>query len=711
MLCYCPISEPSKGIASILSFGDIKILLDPGSDDLLSEFVVLDFVPDLILFSHSDIFHLGSFVHGFKNCGWHNVPVYATLPIFNMGRVTMTDCYKNLLDNSISKEDIDEAFDSIIALRYSQPMPLSGKLNGIFITAYNFGHSLGGTIWKITKDSENIVYCVDWNHSKDSHLNGSILYSNGVVLDALSRPTTLITDSINSSVFIPSRKKRIEAFFDSIRITLTQLGSVLIPTDAATRSLEFCWILERYWQQHNLQYPIYFLTHGGMNMDRMEIHIKIISNVHELSTMVSGPKVILATSANMDCGFSQKIFLNNIASDSKNLVILSQKSIYYENSLSKDLMDRWNLATKSYNQSIASSVVLNFSRSVIIRALVPLVGDELEKYQEKEKLSREKKTTELILEFQNRDLFDSSDSDSNDDDNNNNRIHFKNDSIVAKGSASLLNPGIHDLYLQTNEIKKMLPRCKMFPTLEKRRRFDDFGEIIIPEKFVRVMEEDLDFNITNETNKSINTLTKKRKWGGVSNNVQIKENIDKDIHIPSKIVVSEEKIMIKCSVRYIDMEGLHDGKSLKTIIPMVNPRKLVLIHSNQETRNNMMTTFKALLGDYNVSHVIGKLKLCTSSVPNETDLPTLDVLPMNPDLKSIPQSHPLFVGDVKLAHVKRVLQEQGHVAELIGEGMLLCDGLVTVKKIVGDKVILEGGISQEFYDVRKIVYDSIVEFL
>ncbi|QSL65526.1 hypothetical protein MERGE_002839 [Pneumocystis wakefieldiae] len=614
-------NEPSKGIASILSFGDIKILLDPGSDDLLSEFVVLDFVPDLILFSHSDIFHLGSFVHGFKNCGWHNVPVYATLPIFNMGRVTMTDCYKNLLDNSISKEDIDEAFDSIIALRYSQPMPLSGKLNGISITAYNSGHSLGGTIWKITKDSENIVYCVDWNHSKDSHLNGSILYSNGIVLDALSRPTTLITDSINSSVFIPSRKKRIEAFFDSIRITLTQLG-------------------KRYWQQHNLQYPIYFLTHGGSKVISYAQSImewmsdSVISEYGSngnLSTMVSGPKVILATSANMDCGFSQKIFLNNIASDSKNLVILSQKSIYYENSLSKDLMDRWNLATKSYNQSIASSVVLNFSRSVIIRALVPLVGDELEKYQEKEKLSREKKTTELILEFQNRDLFDSSDSDSNDDDNNNNRIHFKNDSIVAKGSASL--------------------------------------------KCCHV------------------------------------ENIDKDIHIPSKIVVSEEKIMIKCSVRYIDMEGLHDGKSLKTIIPMVNPRKLVLIHSNQETRNNMMTTFKALLGDYNVSHVIGKLKLCTSSVPNETDLPTLDVLPMNPDLKSIPQSHPLFVGDVKLAHVKRVLQEQGHVAELIGEGMLLCDGLVTVKKIVGDKVILEGGISQEFYDVRKIVYDSIVEFL
>ncbi|KAG4302664.1 hypothetical protein PCK1_001019 [Pneumocystis canis] len=731
MLYFSPINDPEKGLASILSFGEIRILLDPGSDDLLSEFVELDFIPDLILFSHSDISHVGSFVHGFKNCGWHNVPTYATVPIFNMGRITMADCYKNLLDNNISTKDINEAFDSIVTLRYFQPVFLSGKLNGISITAYNAGHSLGGTIWKITKDSENIVYCIDWSHSKDSHLNGN-----------------------------------------SIKNTLAQHGSVLIPTDAATRSLEFCWILDRYWQQYNFQYPIYFLSHTGnkailyaqsmiewmsdsiiteygSNGSVFEFtHVKIISDEHQLSTIVSGPKVILATSANMDCGFSQKIFLDNISKDSKNLVILSQKSIYYENSLSKDLMNRWITATEDHDQPIPPAVVLDFNKTVIVHTSVPLVDSELEKYQEKEKLRRERETTKLILEFRNRDTFDSSDSDLNDDDNHDeNKTHFKNDCMIAKGSASLLNPGIHDLYLRTNEIKKMSPRCKMFPTLEKRRRFDDFGEIIMPEKFICVAGEDLELNINNELNKLVNNPSKKRKWTGTSIGIQIEDN-NKDIDIPNKTVLVEEKTIIKCSVRYIDMEGLHDGKSLKTIIPMINPRKLVLIHSSQEARNNMMTTCKALasftndiylpsrgeilkigikvnsynlklsddiihtlrwkkLGDYNVSHVIGKLKFPMNSVCSETEFPILEVLSTHPNFRNI-QSHPLFVGDVKLTHVKQFLQDQGHVAELIGEGILLCDGLVTVKKIGCDKVILEGGISEEFYDVRKIIYDSII---
>ncbi|KAG5513457.1 hypothetical protein PMAC_000888 [Pneumocystis sp. 'macacae'] len=774
MLYFWPLKDPEKGPASVLSFGGIKILLDPGANDLLSEFVELDFTPDLILFSHSDVSHVGSFVHGFKYYGWHDVPTYATLPIFNMGRVTMSDCYKNIMDNSISVKDIDKAFDSIITLRYSQPISLSGKLDGISITAYNSGHSLGGTIWKITKDSENIIYCINWNHSKDSHLNGSILYSNGTILDALSRPTTLITDAMNSNISIPSRKKRIEAFFDSIKNTFAQQGSILIPTDAATRSLEFCWILDRYWQQHNLQYPIYFLSHTGNKaisyaqsmiewMSDSVIseygssgsvfeftYVKVIANEFQLLTMVSGPKVILATSPNMDCGFSQKVFLDSIAKDPKNLVILSQKSIYYQNSLSKDLLDHWNLAVKHNDQPVPPAVALNFNKIVIIRTSVPLVGSELEKYQEKEKLHREKETAKLIMEFQNKDLFDSSDSDLNDDNNSNHRkTHFRNDSMIVKGSASLLSPNIHDLYLQTNEIKRMSPRFKMFPTLEKRRRFDDFGEIIVPEKFFRVTEEDLEFNINNELNKSINSMTKKRKWTGVPNNIE-DGNIDKDVNIPSKTIITEEKILIKCSVRYIDMEGLHDGKSLKTIIPMVNPRKLVLINSSQEARDNMMATCRSLtsftddiyspfqgeilkigiklnsynlklsddiintlrwkkLGDYNISHVIGKLKLSTD--PTEIDLPILEILPMHSNIRNVPQSHPLFVGDVKLTKVKQFLQEQGHIAELIGEGILLCDGLVTVKKIGGGKVILEGGVSQEFYDVRKIVYDSIVEFL
>jgi len=29
------------------------------------------------------------------------------------------------------------------------------------------GHSLGGAIWKIKKDTDDIVYAVNWNHKKE----------------------------------------------------------------------------------------------------------------------------------------------------------------------------------------------------------------------------------------------------------------------------------------------------------------------------------------------------------------------------------------------------------------------------------------------------------------------------------------------------------------------------------------------------------------
>ncbi len=49
-------------------------------------------------------------------------------------------------------------------------MPLgAGKGEGIIITPYASGHLLGGTIWKISKDTEEIIYAVDFNHRKERY--------------------------------------------------------------------------------------------------------------------------------------------------------------------------------------------------------------------------------------------------------------------------------------------------------------------------------------------------------------------------------------------------------------------------------------------------------------------------------------------------------------------------------------------------------------
>jgi cleavage and polyadenylation specificity factor subunit 2 len=91
-----------------------------------------------------------------------------------------------------------------------------GKYKGITITAYAAGHTIGGTIWKIKKDAEEIVYAVDYNHKKERHLDGTVLHKDGVVLDALSRPTLMITDAYNSLIIHPPRKHRDTALFGKL---------------------------------------------------------------------------------------------------------------------------------------------------------------------------------------------------------------------------------------------------------------------------------------------------------------------------------------------------------------------------------------------------------------------------------------------------------------------------------------------------------------
>lgn len=57
---------------------------------------------------------------------------------------------------------------------------------------------------------------------------------------------------------------------------------------------------------------------------------------------------------------------------------------------------------------------------------------------------------------------------------------------------------------------------------------------------------------------------------------EMSSGIDKVIREPpSKFVSSEVEIQLACRLLFVDMEGLNDGRAVKTIVPQVNPRKMV----------------------------------------------------------------------------------------------------------------------------------------
>ncbi|KAG0208184.1 hypothetical protein BGX31_002412 [Mortierella sp. GBA43] len=64
------------------------------------------------------------------------------------------------------------------------------------------------------------------------------------------------------------------------------------------------------------------------------------------------------------------------------------------------------------------------------------------------------------------------------------------------------------------------------------------------------------------------------------------------------------------------------------------------------------------------------------------------------------QRQPVFVGDIKLTEFKnRVLKQAGIEAEFLGEGVLVCNGVVAIRKVdQTGQILLEGSpLSQDYY--------------
>ena len=125
------------------------------------------------------------------------------------------------------------------------------------------------------------MYAVDYNHLKERyddeiprcatsytiihdlnprHLDPTILHQNPPI-DALSRPSVLITDAYNALNNPPPRKARETALFDAIASATQHNASVLIPVDTSTRVLELAHMLETHWRSKAISTPLFLLTH------------------------------------------------------------------------------------------------------------------------------------------------------------------------------------------------------------------------------------------------------------------------------------------------------------------------------------------------------------------------------------------------------------------------------------------------------------------
>lgn len=927
----------SRASQSILELdGGVKVLVDVGWDESfdtrqLAELEKHVSTLSFVLLTHATTSHIGAFAHCCKHIPYFSqIPVYATSPVIAFGRTLLQDLYSsfpqaatfisataspdegtsssdsqrtNILRQAPTADEINKYFSLIIPLKYSQPLqptaaPTSPTLEGLTLTAYNAGHTLGGTIWHIQHGMESIVYAVDWNQARENVIAGAAWFGGvggSEVIEQLRKPTALVCSSIGGdrAALAGGRRLRDDTLLSHIRSCLSRGGNVLIPTDTSARVLELAWILEKAWHDGANEAPlkgtkVYMasksasatLRHARSLLEWMDDsivrefegeeeaaqtshrrtgsrqvngvskpsrpfefrHVKMIERQSQLERALKheGPKVILASDLSLEWGYSQK-FLEQFAANTSNLVILTERSASNVDSSnpSQDLW-RWfrertdGVALEKTTGGLQLEEVHGGGRALTVSVAerVPLNEQENQQYQQymatQRQLQASLTTTEDPSAAANDDLDDesSSSSDESDDEQQGRALNV---SAALGGTRNKITLTDEDLGVNVLVRKKGIfdfdvrnkkGRNAVFPYTHARKRGDDFGDFIKPEDFLR--DEEKQEQDSKDDTSGGQKLGNKRKWddsqdtgdkgtkrrqtrqaekaaideAATSDDSDSADDEDEpevsSFDGPAKLVVSERQTTLNARLAFVDFAGLHDQRSLQMLIPLIGPKKLILIGGSTQETLALASDCKELLGiktvgseddtsteiltpaqgqtvdasvDTNAWVVklsrglarklhwqtvknIGvvtlqgqlkgeagestdleedpktkKQKLDTkisleTATEKDSVMPLLDTLPPNLAASTRSVTQPIHVGDMRLADLRRIMNLSGHSAEFRGEGTLLVDSMIAVRKLASGKIIVEGvpvnsiaamatRASDSFTQVKQKIYEGL----
>lgn len=302
-------ADGQRHVSSLLTIGDTQILLDCGWTE---EFNVADLAAlksvsstvDAVLISQPDLEHCGGmpYLYGRLGC---KAPAYMSMPTNRFGQLLMYDCYLSIAAenpefNAFTLEDVKHAFDLTsfggpsVQLRYLEEAGVKG--GQVTVSASNSGHMLGGSVWRITKATETVVYAPVFNHKNEKHLAkaaiSTLFKMPSAVITGASAGTDLLaaatgSTSAGSGSAVPGlapgavggpaggddgNADRVKSdkdvvardMVDTCLQSLRQGGNVLIPCDTAGRVLEVLLRLDGAFGMHH-HFPIYFLNHGELH--------------------------------------------------------------------------------------------------------------------------------------------------------------------------------------------------------------------------------------------------------------------------------------------------------------------------------------------------------------------------------------------------------------------------------------------------------------
>jgi len=704
----------------LLEIDGAKLLLDCGWDHRFQKETIqalhdidLKEIQGVIL-SHSDIHHLGALPYCFAKLGL-NCPVYCTYPIWRMGFYSLYDAFQGIMDewcdfDLFSLDDIDECFSPpekhFIDLSYIQPIKILDDL--VTLTPYRAGHTIGGACWKLSKDTEDILYAVDYNHHRERHLNESWVMS-------FVRPSLFITDCVNFTTQTLHKRKDLDVqLLQTVVETCGNNGNVLIPTDAGGRCFELLFVLYNFWKKQDLfrRFRLAFLSHTASHARKaVELMLEwtnddckkkfdedkrnvfkwskliVARNLQELQKLAQPPVCVLATNPYCEHGFSQKLF-EEWCSNTSNCVILTQK--VPPASISGKLLE----VMEKRRKGLGVDQTVTYKR----RRKVRLQGEELQQYLEKKRKEEEEERER------------------------------KRQAELAEADSSDEEMEELDQELKPVTVQATFP---MFNWFQPNDEQDVYGA-------------PMDFSIYEDLPDKI---SQKQSANGES----VEDMEEDEEETPFKSIVEDFKVTVRCKIRYYNFEGRIDGKSLRlTIQQYMQPKKVIVVKGSEAGRqqfadfcNNLSNPVEAhvpaiketitvsstakicslllehaldeqcnfvkIQEDYEVCYIQGMI-----AVDGSTSQRILTKVGKNDRKKFLPRKHgALFLGDPKLIDIKQKLTKEGQPSRFVlssnNTGTLVAgknNNLRIEKKRSNTNWKYKGVLSADYFAVRDTLYSS-----
>ena len=334
--------DTDKAISSIAVIDDVHILFDcgwNGESHLLEIYNTYIHSLRYILISNPNFEFVGALAYIAKHPDF-KAAIYTTFPVQKMSQMVVYDHYFSTAHKDYSLEDINNAWEKIVTLKHSQKVHIKEK--GLVFTPYRAGNNIGGAVWRITYNMQDIFYMPCFNAHPCKHIQG-------LDFNSMQKPAILIMDANYSSDVEHST----EELCEKVKSTLMKGGSVLIPVDPSGSVFEVLMSLEQYWETNESEMGGFSLAFLGqvssstvefaksylewVNEDVLSkfegtrdnpFSFKFVKTVHSIEEIQSSPVCILATPSDLSYGFSRKLFFM-LANNKLNSILFLQKNSHF----------------------------------------------------------------------------------------------------------------------------------------------------------------------------------------------------------------------------------------------------------------------------------------------------------------------------------------------------------------------------------------------